>query len=50
MFLTIKLRTHADLFEKERIISIKMDWALNNLQKLICHENQPTNQLTNQPT
>ena len=27
-----------------------MDLALNNLQKLICHKTQPTNQLTNQPS
>ena len=27
----------------------KMDLALNNLQKLICHKNQPTNQPT-EPT
>ena len=26
-----------------------MDLALNNLQRLICHKTQPTNQLTNQP-
>ena len=26
-------------------IYIKMDLALNNLQRLICHKNQPTNQL-----
>ena len=25
-----------------------MDLALNNLQRLICHKNQPTNQPTNQ--
>ena len=27
-----------------------MDLALNNLQRLICHKIQPTNQPTNQPT
>ena len=41
MFLTIKLCTHAklNLFEIELIIYIKMDLALNNLQRLICHKN-----------
>ena len=29
-------------------IYIKMDLALNNLQWLTCHKNQPTNQPTNQ--
>ena len=33
----------------ELIIYIKMDLALNNLQKLICYKN-PTNQPTNRPT
>ena len=28
------------------IIYIKMDLALNNLQSLICHKTQPTNQPT----
>ena len=27
-----------------------MDLALNNLQRLICHKTQQTNQPTNQPT
>ena len=36
MFLTIKLSTHAELFEIELIICIKMNLALNNLQMLIC--------------
>ena len=38
MFLTIKLSTYAkfELFELLLFISIKMDLALNNLQKLIC--------------
>ena len=47
MFLTIKLCTHAKLnwFEIELIIYIKMDLALNNLQSLICHKTQPTNQI-----
>ena len=35
-----------ELFEIELIICIKMDLALNNLQRLICHKN-PTNQPTN---
>ena len=33
-----------ELFEIELLICIKMDLALNNLQRLICHKNQPTNQ------
>ena len=50
MFLTIKLCTHAktELFEIELIICLKMDLALNNSQRLICHEtqkNQSTNRL-----
>ena len=32
----------AELFEIELIIHIKMDLALNNLQRLICHKTQPT--------
>ena len=28
----------------ELIILMKMDLALNNLQRLICHKTQPTNQ------
>ena len=28
----------------ELIICLKMDLALNNLEILICHKNQPTNQ------
>ena len=35
-----------ELLEIELIICIKMDVALNNLQKLMCHETQPTNQIT----
>ena len=43
MFLTIKLYSClTESFEIELIICIKMDLALNNLQKLICHKNQPT--------
>ena len=32
-----------ELFEIELIIYIKMDLALNNLQGLIWHKTQPTN-------
>ena len=32
------------MFERELIIYVKMDLALNNLQRLICHETQPNNQ------
>ena len=44
MFLTIKLGTHAKLnfFKIELIIYIKMDLALNNLQRLKCQKTQPT--------
>ena len=42
MFLTIKQCT--ELFEIELLICIKMDLALNNLQRLTCHETQTTNQ------
>ena len=47
MFLTIKLCTHAKLncFKLELIIYIKMDLALNNQQKLICHKTPTNNQL-----
>ena len=46
MFLTIKLCTYAKLncFSIERIIYIKMDLALNNLQRLICHKTKQTKQ------
>ena len=40
MFLTIKLCT--ELFSIEQIISIKMDLALHNLQRLIWHKTQQT--------
>ena len=40
MFLTIKLCT--ELFSIEQIIYIKIDLALNNLQRLICHKTQQT--------
>ena len=45
MFLTIKLSTQAkrNCFEIELIYCIKMDLALNNLQRCICHKNQSTN-------
>ena len=44
IFLTIKLYScKIELFEIELTIRIKMDWALNNLQWLICHKTQPTN-------
>ena len=33
-----------ELSEIELIICIKMDLELNNLQRLTCHKNQPTNQ------
>ena len=33
-----------ELFEIELISYIKMDLALNNLQRLICHKTQQTNQ------
>ena len=44
MFLTIKLCTNAKLncFSIEQIICIKMDLALNNLQRLICHKTKQT--------
>ena len=35
-----------ELFVIELIIYIKMDLALNNLQKLIFHKSQSTNQIT----
>ena len=45
MFLTIKLCTYAKLnfFVIELFICIKMDLALNNLQRLICHKTQANN-------
>ena len=36
-----------ELFEIELIICIKMDLALNNPQRLICHKTQTTNQAAN---
>ena len=52
MFLTVKLCTYAKLFEIEHIrllfeiehIRIKINLALNNLQRLICHKSQTTHQ------
>ena len=45
MFLTIKLYScKTELLELELIICIKMDLALNNPQRLICHKAQTTNQ------
>ena len=42
MFLTIKLCTYAKLnCLIEQIIYIKMNLALNNLQRLICHKTKP---------
>ena len=35
---------YTELFEIELIICIKMDLTLNNLQRLIYHKTQPTNQ------
>ena len=45
-----KLCTHAklNLFEIELIIYLKVDLALNNQQRLICHKTQTTDQPTNQ--
>ena len=45
MFLTIELCTYAglSLFSMERIIYIKMDLALDNLQRLICHKTKQIN-------
>ena len=44
MFLTIKLCIYAKLncFPIEQIIYIKMNLALNNLQRLICHKTKQT--------
>ena len=50
MFFTIKLSLHLNgvlmlnWIVWNRTISIKMDLALNNLQRLICSNNQPNNQ------
>ena len=47
MFLTIKLGTHARLnfFKTELIICIQVDLVLYNLQMLIFHKTQTTDQL-----
>ena len=50
MFLTTVYSCWTELFEIEMIVCIKMDLALNNQQRLICHKNTPTNERTNQPT
>ena len=44
VFLTIKLCTYAKLncLKLELIICIKMELALNNLQRLMCHKTQTT--------
>ena len=43
MFLIIKLYScKTELFKIELIICIKIDMALNNLQRLICHTTQTT--------
>ena len=42
MFLTIKQCTYA----KVNYFLLKMDLAINNQQRLICHKNQQTNQPT----
>ena len=44
MFLTIKWFTYSKMnyFEKEQIICIRMDLALNILQRLIRHKSQVT--------
>ena len=48
MILTIKLYScETELIEIELIISIKMDLALNNLQRLTCHKTQSTKFCTN---
>ena len=56
MFFTIKLYLHLNYVLTlnwivwNRTIFIKMDLALNNLQRLICHKTQTTNQTTEQGT
>ena len=47
MFLTIKLCTYAKMNCLKYNICIKMDLALNNLQKFICHGAQINNEQTN---
>ena len=41
--------SQTELFEIELIICMKMDLALNNLRRLICHKTQISNQLTFTP-
>ena len=48
MFLTIKLCIHAKLNCLKKKYLHKMDLALNNIQRLICHKTQTNNQLTSQ--
>ena len=48
MFLTIKLCT--ELFSIEQVLYIKMDLALNNLQRLICHKTKQTKPITQKST
>ena len=52
MFLTIKLCTYAKLncLKKQHIIYIKMDLALNSLQRLIRHKTQQTKPNQTNPT
>ena len=44
MFFTIKLWTYAKLFKIELFICIKLDLALNNLQRFIYHKTQTNKQ------
>ena len=46
MFLTIKLDTYTKLNCLKYNDLHKMDLALNNPQRLICHKTQPANQST----
>ena len=47
MFLAIKLCTHAKLCCLKTDYLYEIDLALNNLQRLICHKIQQTNQHRN---
>ena len=48
LFLTFKLCTYSKLnCLKQNCLYVKIDLTLNNLQWLICHQIQPTNQPTN---
>ena len=51
MHLTYKLCTHAKLnfLKIEQTICIKMDLALNNIKRLICHKTEPTNKQLQNP-